>query len=100
MVFDYRKVNAKMRFDSYHMPSINQAFDQFSPAMIFSVFDLYSAYFQIVLTPRSRRFIAFCTPFGLFDFNRLPMGIRVGSQGVTLVVDELFAYMKGRYVSN
>jgi len=28
-VVDYRKVNAKVLFDSYPMPSINQAFDQF-----------------------------------------------------------------------
>ena len=100
MVVGYRNVNAKVLFDSYPMPPIDEAFDQFSGAMIFSVFNLNSAYFQISLTPRSRRVTAFCTPFGLFEFNRLPMGISVGSQGLIRVVDELFADMKGRYVFN
>jgi len=100
IIVEYRKVNAKILFDSYPMLSIYQAFDQFSGAVIFSVFDINSADFQISLTPRSRRVTAFCIPFGLFEFNLLPMGIIVGSQGVTRVVDELFAYMKGRYVFN
>ena len=43
---------------------------------------------------------AFCTPFGLFEFNKLPMGISIGCQGLSRVVDELFADLKGRYVFN
>ena len=79
MVVDYRKVNAKIVFDSYPMPNVEQAFEQFAGAVVFSVFDLNSAYFQIPLTARSRRVTAFCTPFGLFEFNRLPVGISVGT---------------------
>jgi len=52
MVVDYRKVNSKVLFDSHPMSSIDQAFDQFSGAVIFSVFDLNSAYFRIPLTPQ------------------------------------------------
>ena len=58
MVVEYRNVNAKIRFDSYHMPSIDQAFDQFSRAMIFSVFDINTSYFQVPFTHRSRRITA------------------------------------------
>ena len=100
MVVDYRKVNAKIQFDAYPMPSVEQAFDQFSGAVIFSVFDLKCAYYQIPLTPKSRRVTAFCTPFGLFEFYRLPIGISVGGQGVTRVVDELFADVKGSFAFN
>lgn len=75
-------------------------FDQFSGAVVFSVLDLNSAYFQIPLTPRSRRVTAFCTPFGLFEFNKLPMGISIGSQGLSRVVDELFADLKNDFVFN
>ena len=100
MVVDYRKVNAKTLFDSYPLPTIEQAFDQFAGAVIFSILDLNSAYFQIPLTPRSRRVTAFCTPFGLFEFNKLPMGISVGSQGLSRVIDELFADLKGNFVFN
>ena len=100
MVVDYRKVNAKIVFDSYPMPTIDQALEQFSGATVFSVLDLNSAYYQIPLSAKSRRITAFCTPFGLFEFNKLPMGISVGCQGLSRVVDELFADLKGVYVYN
>jgi len=47
MVVDYRKVNSKVVFDSYPIPTIDQAFEQFGGAMVFSVLDLNSAYYQI-----------------------------------------------------
>jgi len=100
MVVDYRKVNVKIVFHSYPMPTVEQAFEQFAGAVVFSVSDLNSAYFQIPLTPRSRPVTAFCTLFGLFEFNRLRMGISVGTQSLTRVVDELFADFKGEYVFN
>jgi hypothetical protein len=96
MLVDYKKVNSKIEFLSYPMPTIEHAFKQFSGAVVFSVLDFISAYFQVPCIPRSRR--AFCTPFGLFEFNRLPMRISVVSKGLTRVIDELFADLKGNFV--
>jgi hypothetical protein len=100
MVMYYRMVNAKVVFDSYPMPTIDQAFEQFGGAVWFSVLDLDSAYYLIPLSEKSRRITAFCTPFGPFEFNKLPMGISVGCQGLSRMVDELFADVKGNYVIN
>jgi len=100
LVVDYRKVNSKILFDSYPLPTIEQALEQFHGAVVFSVLDLNSAYFQTPLSPRSRRITAFCTPFGLYEFNKLPMGISIGSQGLSRVVDELFADQKNHFVFN
>ena len=100
LVVDYRKVNAKILFDSYPLPTIDQAFEQFSGAVVFSLLDLNSAYFQIPLSPCSRRVTAFCTPFGCFEFNKLPMGISVGGQGLSRVIDELFADVKNKFLFN
>ena len=74
MVIDYRKVNSKIVFDSYSMPTIEHALEQFSGATIFSVFDFNLGYYQIPLSAMSRRVTALCTHFGLFEFNKLPMG--------------------------
>ena len=65
MVVDYRKVNAKVVFDSYPTPTIHLAFEQFGGAVRFSVLDFNSVYYQIPF-PKSRRITAFCTPVGLF----------------------------------
>jgi len=99
-VVDYRKVNSKVVFDSYPMATIEQVLDQFTGAVVYSVLDLNSAYYQISLSEKSRRITAFCTPFGLFEFNKLPMGISVGCQGLSRVVDELFTELKGSFVFN
>jgi hypothetical protein len=100
LVVDYRKVNSKIVFDSYLMSTIDQALEQFGGTVIFSVLDLNSAYYQIPLSMNSQRITAFCTPFGLFEFNKLPMGISVGCQGLSRVFDELFADLKGQFVFN
>ena len=100
MVVAYRKVNSKILFHSYPMPTIEEPLAQFGNATIFSVFDLNSAYYQIPLSSDSRRVTAFCIPFGLYEFNKLRMGISVGSQGLSRVFDEVFADLKGRFVFN
>jgi hypothetical protein len=100
MVVDYCKVKKKICFDSYPLPKLEQAFQHFSGATVFSVLDFNSAYFQIPLTPQSRRKTAFCTLFGLYEFCKLPMGISIDCQGLSHVVDNLFADLKGKYVFN
>ena len=100
MVVDYRKVNKKICFYSYSLPKIEQAFQHFSGATVFSVLDLNSAYYQTPLTPQSRKITAFCTPFRLYEFNKLPMGISIGCQGLCRVVNNLFADLKREYVFN
>ena len=47
MVVDYRKVNAKVIFDSYPTPIVEQTFEQSGGAVVFSVLHLNSAYYQI-----------------------------------------------------
>jgi len=96
MVVNYHKVNTKIVFDSYPMPTIDQVLEQFSDAAFFFVLVLNSAYYQIPLSAKSRQITAFCTPFRLFEFNKLLMGISMGCQGLSRVVDELFANLKGR----
>ena len=82
-------------FDSH---PIEQTLEQIRGAVIFSVFDMNSAYYQIPLCATSRRVTNLYTCFGLFEFNKLPMGIRVRSQWLSKVVDELFVYIKGHFV--
>jgi hypothetical protein len=82
------------------MPSVEHAFANFSNAKVFSVLDLNSAYYQIPLAVKSRRVTAFCTPFGLYEFTKLPMGISVGCQVLSRVVDTLFGDVKHRFVYN
>jgi hypothetical protein len=100
MVVDYRLLNKKIVFDAFPMPNVECAFANFAKAKIFSVLDLNSAYYQIPLSAKSRKATAFCTPFGLYEFNKLPMGISVGCQVLSRVVDSLLGDLKGKFVYN
>ncbi|PNF23233.1 hypothetical protein B7P43_G18987, partial [Cryptotermes secundus] len=82
------------------MPSVELAFSNFQGAKVFSILDLNSAYYQIPLSAKSHKVTAFSTPFGLFEFTKLPMGISVGCQILSRVVDSLFGDLKHRYVYN
>jgi hypothetical protein len=89
MLVDYRLLNKKIVFDALPMPNVECAFANFAKAKIFSVLDLNLAYYQIPLSAKSRKAAAFCTPFRLYEFNKLPMGISVGCQVLSRVVDSL-----------
>jgi hypothetical protein len=100
MVVDYRQLNKKIVFDAFPMPNVDCAFGNFRDATIFSVLDLNSAYYQIPLSAKSRKVTAFSTPFGLFECMKLPMGISVGCQLLSRVVDTLFGDLKDKFVYN
>jgi hypothetical protein len=93
-------LNKKVVFDAFPMPSVEHAFANFQGAKVFSILDRNSTYYQIPLSAKSRKATAFCTPFGLFKFTKLPMGISVGCQVLSRVVDSLFGLLKHKYVYN
>ncbi|CAL9687717.1 unnamed protein product [Knipowitschia caucasica] len=72
---DYRLLNSKTRKDAFPLPRIEETLDSLSGAVWFSTLDLASGYNQVPVTEADRPKTAFCTPFGLFEFNRMPFGL-------------------------
>lgn len=72
---DYRQLNAKTRKDAYPLPRIEESLDVLSGARWFSTLDLASGYNQVPVAEKDTFKTAFCTPFGLFEFNRMPFGL-------------------------
>ncbi len=72
---DYRKLNAKTRRDAFPLPRIDESFDALGGAKFFSTVDLASGYHQIAVSDKDRAKTAFTTPFGLFEYRRMPFGV-------------------------
>ena len=75
MCVDYRQLNARTRRDAYPLPRIEESLDALGGAKYFSTLDLASGYNQVPVVEGDRHKTAFCTPFGLFEFNRMPFGL-------------------------
>ncbi|XP_073792914.1 retrovirus-related Pol polyprotein from transposon opus [Danio rerio] len=75
MVVDYRKLNKLTKRDAYPLPRIEETFTLLSGSKWFSVLDLKSGYYQLEVEESDRPKTAFTTPFGNWQFRRLPQGL-------------------------
>ena len=74
LVVDYRKLNEQTIKTCWPLPRINDILDVLTGSCFFSTMDLASGYFQMEIED-SQDLTAFITPFGLFKWLRMPMGL-------------------------
>ncbi|XP_076830004.1 uncharacterized protein LOC143475987 [Brachyhypopomus gauderio] len=72
---DYRQLNSRTRKDAFPLPRIEESLDALAGATMFSTLDMASGYNQVPMADKDKAKTAFCTPFGLFEFNRMPFGL-------------------------
>ncbi|XP_075919984.1 uncharacterized protein LOC142922927 [Petromyzon marinus] len=72
---DFRRLNKISVADAYPLPRMDESLDALAGAHYFSTLDLLSGFWQLPLDESSKPKTAFRTPQGLFEFNRLPMGL-------------------------
>jgi transposase InsO family protein len=77
---DYRKLNRNTRKDAYPLPRIEESLDALKGSAYFSTMDLASGYYQVEMDEAHRHKTAFTTPFGLFEYKRMPFGLCTAPQ--------------------
>ena len=72
---DYRKLNAVTHKDSFPLPRIEESLTSLGKSEWYSTLDLASGYWQVEVAPDDQEKTAFATPFGLYQFERMPFGL-------------------------
>ncbi|KAI3368246.1 hypothetical protein L3Q82_007966 [Scortum barcoo] len=93
---DYRLLNSKTRKDAFPLPRIEESLDALSGAHWFSTIDLASGYNQVPVAEQDRPKTAFCTPFGLFEFNRMPFGLCNAPSTFQRLMQRMFGDQQGQ----
>ena len=73
---DMRRLNSVSNFDAYPLPRIEDLIEQLGEAKFISKLDLTKGYWQIPLSTETKEKSAFITPYGLYQFNVIPFGMK------------------------
>lgn len=76
IVIDYRKLNEITVDDKFPIPNIDNILDKLGRAQYFSTIDLAKGFHQILLKEEDRSKTAFSTPYGHYEYVRMPLGLK------------------------
>ena len=86
---DYRGLNALSKVDRYPVPNIQEFTSQLAGLTIFSHIDLVKVFHQIPVHPDDIPKTAIITRFGLFEYTRMPFGLKNAVQTFHCFIDEV-----------
>ena len=95
---DFRRLNEVTVKDSYPLPLITTNLHKLGSSSIFSTIDGTGAYHNVAIAERDRPLTAFLSPFGQFQFCRMPFGLSNAPQAYSRLVEMLLAGIDPRYV--
>ena len=95
---DYRRLNASTDDDRYPLPHIQDFNNHLAGCTVFSKIDLVRGYHQIPMAPSSIAKTAVITPFGLWEFLRMPFGLKNAAQSFQRLMDGILRDVRFAFV--
>ncbi|OWY96002.1 reverse transcriptase [Phytophthora megakarya] len=87
LCIDYRLVNSLTQLMIYPMPLINDLLEDLESTLWYCSLDMASGFWVVKMTDRARLISAFIIPFGLFEWNRMPFGLKNAPQIYQRMID-------------
>jgi hypothetical protein len=88
---DYRRLNKVTKADRFPVPNIQDFTARLHGCMVFSKLDLRKGYYQVPVRAEDIPKTAVITPFGLWEFLRMPFGLKNAGQSFQRLIDRLMA---------
>jgi hypothetical protein len=76
MCINYRILNGFIQLSNYPLPLIDDLLIGFEGAMLFMSLDMASGFWAIRMTKQAKVISAFVCPFGHFQWERMPFGVK------------------------
>ena len=95
MCVDYRALNAKTVPDSQPIPRIQDILDSLGGSKWFSTLDMSKAYHQGYIDEKFRHLTAFVTPWALYEWLRIPFGLRNAPPAFQRYINQMLGDLKG-----
>lgn len=94
LCLDFRKLNKLVKFDAEPMGDPESIFAKLGESKYFSKIDLTKGYWQVALEEGSKKYTAFSTPSGLYQFTVLPFGLATAPAVFNRLIRKVFAGME------
>ena len=95
MCTDYRFINDKTELISWPLPNIDEIITETGGSKVFSTVDLLKGFWQQPLTESTKKFSAFVTPFGTYEYNVNPFGWKNSPKFFQKMMDEVLNVHRG-----
>ncbi len=86
---DLRRTNQAIKADSFPLARIDDCIDSVGDAKFITKLDLLKGYWQIPLSDKAKRVLAIITPQGLWQFKRLPFGLKTAPAAFQRLMNQL-----------
>ncbi|KAG2684687.1 hypothetical protein I3760_10G086900 [Carya illinoinensis] len=90
LVINYKPLNKVLEWIRYPIPNKNDLVHRLSDAIVFSKFDLKSGFWQIQIRESDRYKTAFTTPFGHYEWNVMPFGLKNAPSEFQNIMNDIF----------
>ena len=90
LVINYKPHNKVLEWVRYPIPNKKDLVNRFSRATVFSKFDMKSGFWQIQIRESDRYKTTFTTPFGHYEWNVMPFGLKNAPSEFKTIMNEIF----------